>query len=53
METFDYYGKTLKHVIKHNDFCDGCFFDENNILCTAKDVPECKNGIFVEVESKE
>lgn len=52
METFNYKGKILtrgKSAIEGS--CEGCFFSENNISCVPKDVPECKNGIFVELEN--
>ena len=53
MEDFEYKRIKFRHVEKHNDHCDGCYFYENNISCIPKDVPECNTGIFVKVEEDE
>ena len=50
MEDFEYNGTKLRHVEKHNDECDGCYFWEEDISCMPKEIPSCKNGIFIKVD---
>lgn len=47
---FEYNDLKFRHVEKHNDRCDGCWFDRNSISCIPKEIPECKTGIFVEIK---
>ena len=50
METFKYNGVTLKKATSaKRGYCEGCYFEEHNIPCTSKEVPECgSNNIFIE-----
>lgn len=51
-EIFDFNGIKLQHKEQHNDFCSGCYFWENDILCNKSNVPACNTGIYVEVEEE-
>lgn len=50
MEDFEYNGIRLRHVERHNDRCDGCYFWNENISCIPEEIPKCKTGIFIKVE---
>lgn len=50
MKDFKYNGIKFRHVEKHNDKCDGCYFWKENISCILKEIPECKTGIFIKVD---
>ena len=54
METFNYKGTLLKRskaLVRGG--CRGCYFDVTGISCIPKDVPECKDDIFVLAGTKE
>ena len=60
-ETFEFEGKTLQVKENASSSCDGCFFDEQHILCSKYVVGYCelkfrtdkKDVIFVEVQPQE
>ncbi len=50
-DIFQYKGITLKAVKDKRRTCSGCYFYENNIICTAKEIPNCENKLNLNTDS--